>query len=75
MKNRATVKHVKEEIVILKTDGDHEISLPIGFFIDQPVEGQVFHVELKTEEASAKSNEDLAKAILNEILDTEDIQQ
>jgi len=72
MKIKLTIDRFEGEKAVLKTDSGHNIAWPKNNLPDNCHEGSILFFNITTEEGFEEQKRNLAKSVLNEILNTND---
>lgn len=71
MKFKLIIDRVEEDKVVLRHDGK-DLLVPKSMFDDTPRQGDAWYLSLSQDATAGEQNQQLAKDILNEILNTDD---
>lgn len=72
MIHKLTLDRLEDDRAVLLTDDHRIITLPASFLPTELKTGQTVYCELKTNLTDGQTDEHLAKAVLNELLKTEE---
>ncbi len=72
MIHKLTLDRLEDDRAILVTDDHRIVTLPASFISPESKPGQTIYCELKTSLTDGQTDEHLAKAVLNELLKTEE---